>query len=258
MDIINLGKKIKSLRDKDGRSQEWVSKQIGTTRQTYAKWETGQTVPDIEMICRIADLFNISLDELTDRHIDANKNANNIKTYADAFRALFAIGQNIEHFSFEKANLVLLCIFADWKKINNLYVQNSIDEGTYTFFCNSIYERFKDIPYIELTKEQYMLILNPLNFKELGMLVESCSIDLILKILTSEETYHLLSDWDFNSSSYEPNKSFDEINAKKAFSKLEPILLESYNDFVKLAEREFVWCRFPEWIMQEDPLPFNF
>ena len=44
--------------------QEDVAGRIGVTRQSVAKWEAGETIPDLEKSRLLAELFGVSLDEL--------------------------------------------------------------------------------------------------------------------------------------------------------------------------------------------------
>ena len=53
-----------SLRKMRGMSQEELAERIGITRQTLSKYETGESLPDIEKSKAIADVFDIPLDEL--------------------------------------------------------------------------------------------------------------------------------------------------------------------------------------------------
>ena len=45
-------------------TQEDLAEKVGVTRQAVAKWESGETVPDLEKSMLIADAFGVSLDEL--------------------------------------------------------------------------------------------------------------------------------------------------------------------------------------------------
>lgn len=45
-------------------SQEEIAEKIGISRQAYAKWENGSTVPDIEKCACLADIYGISIDSL--------------------------------------------------------------------------------------------------------------------------------------------------------------------------------------------------
>jgi AbrB family looped-hinge helix DNA binding protein len=52
------------LRNINGLSQEDIAGEINISRQAYAKWESGATVPDIEKCKRLADYYGVSVDSL--------------------------------------------------------------------------------------------------------------------------------------------------------------------------------------------------
>ena len=52
------------LRNIHGYSQEEVAEKIGISRQAYAKWESGRTIPDIEKCKRLSDLYGVTIDSL--------------------------------------------------------------------------------------------------------------------------------------------------------------------------------------------------
>ena len=52
------------LRNIHGFSQEMLAEKIGISRQAYAKWESGATIPDIEKCKRLADVYGITIDSL--------------------------------------------------------------------------------------------------------------------------------------------------------------------------------------------------
>lgn len=52
------------LRKLNGYSQEQIAEKIKISRQAYAKWENGQTVPDIEKAAMLAELYGVTLDSL--------------------------------------------------------------------------------------------------------------------------------------------------------------------------------------------------
>lgn len=45
-------------------TQEQAAEQVGVTRQALAKWENGETLPDIERCRQLAQLYGVSLDAL--------------------------------------------------------------------------------------------------------------------------------------------------------------------------------------------------
>lgn len=54
-----------SLRKLHHMSQEALAEKLGIARQTLSKWETGESVPDIEKCMEIAKIFDVTLDDLT-------------------------------------------------------------------------------------------------------------------------------------------------------------------------------------------------
>ena len=65
---LNLGKKIRELRWRDGRTQDNLAEALGVTAQAVSRWEQSGSYPDMEMIPAIANYFHISIDELFGYH----------------------------------------------------------------------------------------------------------------------------------------------------------------------------------------------
>lgn len=59
-----ISENIVRLRKKYNFSQEEIAEKIGVTRQTIAKWENGESVPDVIHSNALAELFDITLDTL--------------------------------------------------------------------------------------------------------------------------------------------------------------------------------------------------
>lgn len=59
-----ISQNIRSLRECGGFTQEGLANQLGVARQTVAKWEAGEAVPDLENVQALAGLFNVSIDDL--------------------------------------------------------------------------------------------------------------------------------------------------------------------------------------------------
>lgn len=64
METNNLAKNLSSLRRTVGLSQEKAAEAAGVTRQALAKWESGETTPDVLHCDKLAELYGISLDDL--------------------------------------------------------------------------------------------------------------------------------------------------------------------------------------------------
>ena len=62
--MIKLGEKIKSLRKQKNISQEVFANFLGVSFQAVSKWERNLSCPDIDSLPRLAEIFDISVDEL--------------------------------------------------------------------------------------------------------------------------------------------------------------------------------------------------
>ena len=60
------------LRKMQGMTQETLAEKVGVTRQAIAKWEAGNTIPDLERSRLLADALGVSLDDLAAFEPEAN------------------------------------------------------------------------------------------------------------------------------------------------------------------------------------------
>lgn len=67
-----LADKIVELRKKNGWSQEEMAGFMGVSRQAVSKWESGSSIPDLNKILKMSELFNISTDCLLKDHLELN------------------------------------------------------------------------------------------------------------------------------------------------------------------------------------------
>lgn len=61
---MNMGDKIKQRRTELNMTQEQLAEKLSVSRSTVANWESGRNYPDLQLIASIADVLNLSLDEL--------------------------------------------------------------------------------------------------------------------------------------------------------------------------------------------------
>lgn len=57
-----MGKRLKALRESIGISQAKMAEAIDSTQSSINRYENGQSTPSVEMLCRYADFFDVSLD----------------------------------------------------------------------------------------------------------------------------------------------------------------------------------------------------
>ena len=55
---------LRSLRKKSGLSQEELGIRLNIARQTISKWENGVSVPDAETLVKLAEILDVSVNEL--------------------------------------------------------------------------------------------------------------------------------------------------------------------------------------------------
>ena len=64
---MNFGKTILELRKQKNITQEELAAQLGVTAAAVSKWENNYSLPDILMLCALADYFDVTTDELLGR-----------------------------------------------------------------------------------------------------------------------------------------------------------------------------------------------
>lgn len=64
MDQNKIGKYIKELRIENNLSQGELANKLAVTKQAISKWENGRGIPDIEMLRKLSDIFNVNIDDL--------------------------------------------------------------------------------------------------------------------------------------------------------------------------------------------------
>lgn len=70
---MEIGEKLKECRKNCKMSQEEVAKKINTTRQAISRWERGESMPDIQMLQKLTEIYGVNLNEFMEA--DGNKKA---------------------------------------------------------------------------------------------------------------------------------------------------------------------------------------
>ena len=53
-------------------TQEDIAEKVGVTRQSVAKWEAGESIPDLDKSKQLADIFGVSRDDLANYEPEEN------------------------------------------------------------------------------------------------------------------------------------------------------------------------------------------
>ena len=71
---MTIGEKIIHLRIANGVSQEKLASMLNVTRQSVSKWESDESLPQIDNVIELCKIFKITTDELLNRNIILHKN----------------------------------------------------------------------------------------------------------------------------------------------------------------------------------------
>lgn len=69
MELQNI---ILQKRKEKNMTQEQLAEELNVARQTVSKWETGETIPDVDSLRKLANLLEFSIDEALGINIDNN------------------------------------------------------------------------------------------------------------------------------------------------------------------------------------------
>lgn len=84
---MNIADRIQSLRKSKGISQEELADKIGVSRQAVSKWESEQSLPDMEKVILLSDYFEVTTDYLL-KGIEPTPEASKKKVDAGIFTVM--------------------------------------------------------------------------------------------------------------------------------------------------------------------------
>lgn len=87
--MINMN--LAALRKQYGMTQEEVAERINVSRQAIAKWEKGESIPDLSNCVALANLFQVSLDDLI--HYSEQENGMPIPPKGKHFFGTVTVGE---------------------------------------------------------------------------------------------------------------------------------------------------------------------
>ena len=105
MDSITTGKRIAELRKGKELTQKQLADILGVSNKTVSKWETGDGYPDITMIPKLAEAFEVSTDYLLSQEAAVVGSENSRGQKANANKVFFVSMLVVS---------VMVCHFAAW------------------------------------------------------------------------------------------------------------------------------------------------
>ena len=64
MDLVKIGAFLQTLRKEKNFTQEQLAEQLGVSRRTVSRWETGSNMPDLDILMELSDLYTVDLREI--------------------------------------------------------------------------------------------------------------------------------------------------------------------------------------------------
>ena len=107
-----LNENIKALRKTKGLTQDELAIRLNVVRQTVSKWEKGLSVPDAEMLQRIAEVFEVDVSQLLGAPINQNENIDVIAEQLSRINEQLIVKNNRSRKIWKTIGIILAIIIA--------------------------------------------------------------------------------------------------------------------------------------------------
>ena len=107
-----LNENIKALRKTKGLTQDELAIRLNVVRQTVSKWEKGLSVPDAEMLQRIAEVFEVNVSQLLGAPINQNENIDVIAEQLSRINEQMVVKNNRSRKIWKTIGIILAIIIA--------------------------------------------------------------------------------------------------------------------------------------------------
>jgi len=127
-----IGKMLKEKRTENQLTQEQLSEKIFVSRKTISNWETGKTTPDIDSLIRLANLFDLSLNDLL---LEGSEVVENIKKYSEIKRSRIYSAMSYT----VTVSLIIISLFGDirsWVSIIALVLSTILNLIVMVYFIS--------------------------------------------------------------------------------------------------------------------------
>lgn len=112
MKKLILADKIIEQRKRNGWSQEDLAEKLGVSRQSVSKWESAQSIPDINRILKMAELFGVTTDYLLKDEIEEKLATENLIETAEVTKKVRKVSMEeaSEFLKVQKKNAPLVAL----------------------------------------------------------------------------------------------------------------------------------------------------
>ena len=130
-----LNENIEALRKTKGLTQDELAIRLNVVRQTVSKWEKGLSVPDAEMLQKMAEVFEVSVSQLLGSSINQNENVDIIAEQLSRINGQLAVKSNRSRKIWKTIGIILAIIIVGQLLLMALgitvYKSYEVDTDTY-------------------------------------------------------------------------------------------------------------------------------
>lgn len=182
-DTIKFGKALSTLRKEADLTQNEVADRLNLSRQAISKYERGESFPDISILVMIAELFNVTLDQLINYGEPTNGESTILKNIAKGNDDVIA--DNIA----DVVNLAPLLKPSVLTKLSHKFEEQGIDISDIIILAeylndDSVMKLIENATFDEISDE--------LLEKFIPMLNHQSKDAIFLKILNGEMDWHFI------------------------------------------------------------------
>ena len=73
MNMNIISKYLRLLRKSNNYTQDDLAKELGISRQAVSKWETGMTIPELEILLKISKLYDITINDILEPKVQSQR-----------------------------------------------------------------------------------------------------------------------------------------------------------------------------------------
>jgi len=121
MNQIKIGSFLKELRKEKGLTQEQLAEQLNTSNRSISRWETGNNLPDLNMLITLAEYYGVEVREI----IDGERKSENMNEEMKDTLQKVADYAEIQNLKSMRIGIVTMCvvfvilvIISTWKDVS--------------------------------------------------------------------------------------------------------------------------------------------
>ena len=137
MDIKSLGPRLVEYRKKHNFTQKDIANKLNVSSQLVSKWEKSQTVPSVEYLVELSELFGVSLDELVLNRVHKHKAIKEKKKFKLTKPWLYSIIAGCS--AIFLTGIILLSIYVFAPAVNKERYLDAVGESMHKFLDTRSY-----------------------------------------------------------------------------------------------------------------------